>query len=79
MHQPVASDVNCAIRRITNQKVWYLHSFEIDYNQAFWTSKFQKAHQFLNTEEANDFMRIFLGEERTKECDTFSEFEIWSI
>ena len=77
MHQPV--NIECAIRRITNKKVWYLHSYDIDWNQANWTSKFHRAHQFRNEEEATDFMRIFLGEERARECDTFSEYETWSI
>ena len=77
MHQPV--DINCAIRRINNRKVWYLHSFDIEWNQANWTSNFHRAHQFRNEEEANEFMTYFLGEERSKECDTFSEFETWAI
>ncbi len=76
-------DINCAIRRINNKKwygkVWYLHSYDIEWNQANWTSKYQRAHQFQNEEEATDFMRIFLGDDRAEECDTFSEFETWSI
>jgi len=72
-------NINCALRRIHNQTVWYLHSCEIDYNKAVWTHQFNKAHIFLNNEEAMDFARIFLGADRSSECDTFSEFETWTI
>jgi hypothetical protein len=79
MHQPISLDINCAIRRITHKKVWYLHSYDIEYDIAKWTAKYHKAHQFMNEVEATDFMRIFLGEERAQECDTFSEHETWTI
>ena len=75
----MTDNINCAIRRITNKKVWYLHSYDIEWNRANWTSKYQRAHQFQNQEEATDFTRIFLGDERAIECDTFSEFEAWTI
>lgn len=78
MHQPVNLDINCVIRRITQKKVWYLHSYDIEYSIAKWTANFHKAHQFKNEQEANDFMRIFLGD-RADECDTFSEHETWCI
>lgn len=75
MHQKV----ECVIRRINNNTVWYLHSMDIELNEAVWTRRFDKAHLFKNGEEAHDFMMIFLGEDRMKECDTFSEYETWSI
>ena len=78
MHQKVY-DVECVIRRITQKKVWYLHSMDITNNECVWTRQFHKGHLFKNSEEAYDFMRIFLGTERMKECDLFSEYETWSI
>ena len=81
MHQEyeMPVDINCAIRRIINPNVWYLHSYDIDNNQANWTSKYQRAHQFQNEEAATRFTKTYLGDTRAKECDTFSEFETWSI
>jgi len=75
----MSDNINCAIRRITNKKVYYLHSYDVEWNKANWTGKYQRAHQFENESTARDFMRIFLGEERAKECDTFSEYEIHTI
>jgi len=75
MHQKV----ECVIRRVNNKTVWYLHSMDVILNEAVWTRQFDKAHLFKNGEEAYDFMRIFLGKDRMKECDTFSEYESWSI
>lgn len=72
-------NVNCALRRIHDHTVWYLHSCDMDYNKAVWTHQFQKAHQFLNEQEAMDFARIFLGRDRARECDVLSEFETWTI
>lgn len=78
MHQK-SLDVDCVIRRISNKTVWYLFSMDIETNQCIWTGQFHKAHLFKNSDDAYDFMRIFLGEDRMKECDTFSEYETWSI
>jgi hypothetical protein len=47
----------------------------VEWNNAKWTKRFHKAHLFKNEEEAKDFTRIFLGEDRARECDTFSEYE----
>jgi hypothetical protein len=76
MHQ--SSDISCAIRRVNNKTVWYLYSMDIETNEAVWTRQFHRAHLFKNKELAIDFIQIFLGE-RGKECDTFSEYETWSI
>lgn len=70
--------MNCALRRIHNHTVWYLHSCELGINKAVWTRRYIKAHQFQDEEDAMDFARVFLGE-RLEECDTFSEYETWSI
>jgi hypothetical protein len=71
--------MECVIRRINRKRVWYLHSYDVEWNNAKWTKRFHKAHLFKNEEEAKDFTRIFLGEDRARECDTFSEYETWSI
>ncbi len=76
---PSALNISCALRRIHKSTVWYLHSMDMEIGKVVWTHQFIKAHLFVNYEEAMDFARIFLGEERLKECDTFSEFETWSI
>ncbi len=78
-HPMNQSNIECVIRRITNKTVWYLFSMDVDMNECVWTRQFQKAHLYKNEEEARDFMRIFLGKDRMKECDTFSEYETWSI
>ena len=77
MHQ--STNIECVIRRITFKTVWYLYSMDIEVNECVWTQQFQKGHLFKNDEEAYDFIRIFLGKDRMKECDTFSEYETWCI
>ncbi|KKM74790.1 hypothetical protein LCGC14_1396740 [marine sediment metagenome] len=76
---PSALNITCALRRIHKHKIWYLYSMDAESGKVVWTQQFIKAHLFKNCEEAMDFARIFLGAERLKECDTFSEYETWSI
>ena len=73
------NNITCAIRRINNKKVWYLHSYDVEFNKANWTRKYYRAHQFRSELLAREFTQTFLGETRAKECDTFSEYETWTI
>ena len=66
------------IRRISNKKVYYLYSYDLENNTAVWVSEYMKAHSFDSQPVAEEFITTYLRD-RAQECDVFGQDEMWMI